>query len=197
MAGLARIVLYRRERPVVIEPLGKGMLLTTLRYGDTVRKADAIFEDIKSVQVDNDMMDLATTVIEKKKGKFDPSTFQDSYENALLDLIKSKKKSRKVPKAKAGSKSSNVVNLFDALKKSLASDQGARRTNRRKRPPAKKAPASTRKRQRLARRRRPSALKRAGRNARPRPPIGEVALGRLFRLMRTVEGSIGDAQQSA
>ncbi|MEO9336080.1 Ku protein [Mesorhizobium sp. SB112] len=125
MAGLARIVLYRRERPVVIEPLGKGMLLTTLRYDNTVRKPDTVFGEIKDVKIDEEMIDLATHIIDKKKSKFDPSLFEDRYENALLDLIKAKKAGRKAPVIKAAPKQSNVVNLFDALKKSLASEGGS------------------------------------------------------------------------
>ncbi|MEP9373207.1 Ku protein [Mesorhizobium sp. KR1-2] len=125
MAGLARIVLYRRERPVVIEPLGKGMLLTTLRYENTVRKASFVFEEIDDVKVDEEMIDLATHIIDKKRTKFDPSKFEDSYENALLELIRAKKAGRKPPVVKAAPAQSNVVNLFDALRKSLASEGGA------------------------------------------------------------------------
>ena len=58
-AGLARIVLYSRERPVVVEPLGKGMVLTTLRYDNTVRQPDTVFGDIESVKTDQEMIDLA------------------------------------------------------------------------------------------------------------------------------------------
>lgn len=121
-AGLARIVLYRRERPVVIEPLGRGMVLTTLRYDNTVRQPDAVFDDIKAVKTDKEMIDLAEHIIDKKSAKFDPSKFDDKYEEALLELIRAKKAGKKAPKAKAASKPSNVVNLFDALKKSLAAD---------------------------------------------------------------------------
>ncbi|KQZ12727.1 Ku protein [Mesorhizobium sp. Root554] len=123
-AGLARIVLYRRERPVVIEPLGKGMVLTTLRYDNTVRQPDTVFDDIKAVKTDKEMIDLAQHIIDKKSAKFDPSKFDDKYEEALLELIRAKKAGKKAPKAKAASKPSNVVNLFDALKKSLAADNG-------------------------------------------------------------------------
>lgn len=126
MAGLARIVLYRRERPVVIEPLGKGMLLTTLRYDKTVRKADDDFEGMKAVAIDEDMIDLATHIIDKKKTKFDPSDFEDKYEDALLALIKAKQGGKKPPKVKSSAQPSNVVNLFDALKKSLASEEGGK-----------------------------------------------------------------------
>lgn len=124
MAGLARIVLYRRERPVVIEPLGKGLLLTTLRYDRTVRRPETVFDDIKDVKVDSEMIDLATHIIDRKKTTFDPSHFEDRYEDALLELIKARKAGHKAPRVKAAPKPSNVVNLFDALKKSLA-DEGA------------------------------------------------------------------------
>ncbi len=125
MAGLARIVLYQRERPCLIEPFGKGMLLTTLRYGDTVRQAEDAADGMDRVKIDGDLLELATRVIERKQGKFDPSTFEDRYEKAVLDLIKSqKKRGKKAPARQADEKPSNVVNLFDALKKSLAAGKG-------------------------------------------------------------------------
>ncbi|MEW9806063.1 Ku protein [Mesorhizobium sp. ZMM04-5] len=123
MAGLARIVLYQRERPCLVEPFGKGMLLTTLRYGDTVRQAAEANDGRGKAKADKDLLDLATKVVERKKGKFDPSTFEDRYEKAVLDFIKSRKKSgRKVPARQEPTEEqpSNVINLFDALKKSLA-----------------------------------------------------------------------------
>jgi DNA end-binding protein Ku len=122
MAGLARIVLFRRERPVVIEPLGKGMLLTTLRYASTVRSAETIFDEIGNAKIDKKMIDLGSDIIDKKKGKFDPSKFEDRYEEALAELVEAKRAGRKPPRAKPAPKPSNVVNLFDALKKSLAGD---------------------------------------------------------------------------
>ena len=141
MAGLARIVLYSRERPVVIEPRGKGMVLTTLRYDDTVREAATVFGDIKEVKSDHEMTDLAERIIDKKRAKFDPSQFEDKYENALLQLIRARKAGKKAPKAKAVPRSSNVVNLFDALKKSLSSDAGSSKasTSAKAKPAAKRA----------------------------------------------------------
>jgi len=124
MAGIARIVLYRRERPVLIEPLGKGMLLTTLRYDKTVVQADEVFDGIKQVKIDDDMIDLAPTIIDNKTAKFDPSQFEDKYEDALLELIKAKKAGKKPTFAKPAERPSNVVSLFDALKKSLAEEGG-------------------------------------------------------------------------
>ena len=150
MAGLARIVLYRRERPVV-EPFGKGMLLTTLRYGDTVRSADSIFDEFKSSEPDDEMIDLAAGIIDKKLKKFEPKKFEDQYENALLDLIEAKKAGHKPAKPKAAKKPSNEVNLFDALKKSLADDEAAKASPKAKSPggdkkSAKPKPAASRKR---------------------------------------------------
>jgi DNA end-binding protein Ku len=122
MAGLARIVLYRRERPCVIEPFDNGMLLTTLRYDSTVRQPETVFEDIPDVPLDKDMLDLASDLVEKKKRKFDPSRFVNKYETALMAMVEAKQKGRKPPKAKPEPKESNVVNLFEALKKSLAAE---------------------------------------------------------------------------
>jgi DNA end-binding protein Ku len=141
MAGLARIVLYSRERPVVIEPLGKGMVLTTLRYDNTVRQPDTVFGEIKAAKTDDEMIDLAEHIIDRKKTKFDPSKFDDRYEDALLELIRAKKAGRKAPKAKAPPKPSNVVNLFDALKKSLNADGGGKAGKSSAKAPATRAKA--------------------------------------------------------
>jgi DNA end-binding protein Ku len=133
-AGIARIVLYRRERPVMIEPFDRGLLLTTLRYDKTVRKPEEIFDGLGKPKLDTELIDLATHIIDKKQAEFDPSGFEDRYEQALLDLIRAKQKGRKPPVVQAAERPANVVNLFDALKKSLAEDGGDK-------PAAKKAPA--------------------------------------------------------
>jgi DNA end-binding protein Ku len=139
MAGLARMVLYRRERPVVIEALGKGMLLTTLRYDNAVRQPDAVFDGIGKVKVDQEMIDLASHIIDRKKGKFDPSKFEDRYEAALLAMVKAKKAGKKPPVVSAAAPPSNVVNLFDALRKSLGSEGGGQAKS--SRPASKGKPA--------------------------------------------------------
>lgn len=124
-AGIARIVLYRRERPVMIEPFDKGLLLTTLRYDKTVRKPDEIFRGMAKTKIDPELIDLATHIIDKKQASFDPSGFEDRYETALLALIQAKQKGKKPPVVQAAERPANVVNLFDALKKSLAGDDDA------------------------------------------------------------------------
>jgi DNA end-binding protein Ku len=125
MAGMARIVLYRRERPVVIEARDRGMLMTTLRFGKLVRKPEEVFGDIEKVETDKEMIDLASDIIDGKKTKFDPSKFEDRYEDALLKLVKAKQAGRKPPVARPAKRPSNVINLFDALKKSVAAEGGA------------------------------------------------------------------------
>ena len=139
IAGLARMVLYRRERPVVIEPLGKGMVLTTLRYDSTVRQPDTVFDEIKKAKTDDEMRELAEHIIAKKMTEFDPSKFDDKYEDALLDLIKSKKAGKKISQTKTAAPRSNVINLFDALKKSLAED-GKQATGARRKPKPSRKP---------------------------------------------------------
>lgn len=126
MAGLARIVLYRRERPVVIEPLGDGMLLTTLRYSETVRRPEDVLDDLGDVEADEEMIDLARHIIEKKKSRFDPSAFEDRYEAALRELVQAKAEGRKPAKPKPQRGGGKVVDLFDALKRSLAEDGGGK-----------------------------------------------------------------------
>lgn len=123
-AGIARIVLYRRERPVMVEPFDKGLLLTTLRYDKTVRKPEEVFEGLGRQKTDPELIDLATHIIEKKQAAFDPGDFDDRYEDALLALLSAKQKGRKPPVVQAAERPTNVVNLFDALKKSLAGEGG-------------------------------------------------------------------------
>lgn len=125
-AGIARIVLYRRERPAMIEPFDKGLLLTTLRYDKTVRQPDEVFDGLHESKLDPELVDLATHIIDKKQAKFDPSGFEDHYEEALLALIEAKRKGKKPPVAKPAERPTNVVNLFEALKKSLGEENSSR-----------------------------------------------------------------------
>ena len=123
LAGLARVVVYRRERLLLLRPRGKGLLATTLRYKNEVRKEEDYFDDIPSTKVPADMLKLATHILETKKGKFDPAKFEDRYEAALLDLIKAKRAGKK-PIAVSEPGPSNVINLMDALRRSAKSESG-------------------------------------------------------------------------
>ena len=123
--GLGQLALRGREYVVSLKPCGRGLVLETLRYADEVNKAQSYFRDIGDVKPDEDLLDLATTLIEKKAGRFDASQFHDRYVDALKELIERKRKSKtgKVTldseEKGASSRGSNVIDLMAALKKSL------------------------------------------------------------------------------
>ena len=80
MVGIARVVLQRRERILLIKPLGKGLIATSLRYGNEVRQADAYFDDVPDVALSDEMIDLASHIIERKQAPFNPARSNDRYE---------------------------------------------------------------------------------------------------------------------
>ncbi len=96
MAALGRIVLTRREHVIALEPRGRGLLGLTLRYPYEVRDEQQYFEDIPELKLPKDMLDLAGHIVSTKSGHFDPSRFEDRYENALLDLLKKKEAGEKI-----------------------------------------------------------------------------------------------------
>jgi DNA end-binding protein Ku len=124
LAGLARVVIYRREHLLLLQPRGKGLLATALRYKNEVRNEKDYFDDIENIKVPPDMLKLAVHILETKKGHFNPGKFEDRYENALQDLIKAKR-AGKAPPVVSEPRPSNVINLMDALRRSA---QGERRT---------------------------------------------------------------------
>lgn len=137
VVGIGRVVLYRRERIIMLEPRDKGLVAMTLRYPYEVRADDEVFDQIPDVKVDDDTLDLATHIIERKLTHFDPARFEDRYQNALLEIIKAKAANKPAPKLDAP-KPSNVVNLMDALRKSIAAETGENDNAAAK--PAKAAP---------------------------------------------------------
>jgi Ku protein len=140
--ALARIVLTNREHIIAIEPLGKGLLGTTLRYPYELRDEDEYFGDIKNPKISKDMVELAGHILDTKAAHFDPSKFKDEYENALKTLVKRKAAGKPVKAVEPEEKPGNVISLMDALKQSLKGRGPAkrhappRRTGHR---PAKKA----------------------------------------------------------
>ncbi|TGT21984.1 Ku protein, partial [Mesorhizobium sp. M4B.F.Ca.ET.169.01.1.1] len=92
-------VLYQRGREVVIQPFGKGMLLTELRTRNEMVSEKSVFEDLTSPKYDKDLLEIAELLIDKKVTKFDPSKFEDTYEDALIAMIDAKRKGKKTPKA--------------------------------------------------------------------------------------------------
>jgi DNA end-binding protein Ku len=124
--GIGRLVIAQREHVVVIEPHGKGMSLTTLRAAHEVRPEKEAFGELKDVKVDEDMVKLAESIIAGKTGTFDPTKLDDRYQAALHELVEAKVKGKKIAAPKIP-KTTNVVDLMDALRKSVkASSAGDR-----------------------------------------------------------------------
>jgi len=135
--ALGRVVISTRERILALEPRGKGILAYTIRSDAEVRKPDEIFEGISDKAADPAMIAIAEKIIEQQEGPFDPSQFVDRYEEALKALIEDKKKGHKPAKV-AEPEDTNVVDLMEALRASLAGkDKTPAKTSKAK--PAKSA----------------------------------------------------------
>jgi DNA end-binding protein Ku len=122
LAGLARVVIYRREHLLLLRPRGKGLMATTLRPKNEVRDEKDYFDDIENIKVPPDMLKLATHILDTKKGHFDPDKFDDRYETALTALVKAKR-AGKTPPTVDEPRPSNVINLMDALRRSAKADR--------------------------------------------------------------------------
>ncbi|HEV7254150.1 MAG TPA: Ku protein [Mesorhizobium sp.] len=122
-AGVARIVMSNRERIVLLEPHGKGVLATVLRYPYEVKPSSAVFNDLPEVEVPKEMADLASHIIDQKAGDFEPDKFEDRYHEALLALVRSKRgEDAEADLPEVRPSGSNVINLMEALKKSIAAE---------------------------------------------------------------------------
>ena len=144
--GVGQLAMRGQEYVVALKPCGKGILLETLRYADEVHRANSYFREIGEHKPDQDMLDLASMLIERKSGKFEASEFHNRYIDALRELIaeKQRAKGEKViqdPDAdKPPPKGSNVIDLMAALKKSLESgSSGAAEAKAKPKAPARPA----------------------------------------------------------
>jgi DNA end-binding protein Ku len=117
-AGIGRLVLSSRERPVLLSPRGKGMMIRTLRAPEEVRRETAYFEDIEEGKLDENAIKLAQQIVSQNTVEFDPKLFVDRYQEALTELIKAKIKGEKIITAEVA-EPAPVVDLMAALKKSL------------------------------------------------------------------------------
>ena len=148
--GIGQLALRGREYLVSVKPCGRGLVLETLRYADEVNNAKNYFRDIAEHKPDEDLLDLAETLIEKKTAEFDPSKFHDRYIEALEELIEKKRKGKTIhtEEEEAPARGTNVIDLMAALKRSLdtggagkSGDGADARKSAASRPAAKKAPA--------------------------------------------------------
>ena len=145
--GVGQLAMRGQEYVVALKPCGRGLLLETLRYADEVHKAQSFFREIGDEKPDADLLDMASMLIERKTGKFDPTEFHNRYVDALHRLIeeKQKHKGEKIIEEPEGAppKGSNVVDLMAALKRSLGNaEEGGKAANENKGAAPKKRTAA-------------------------------------------------------
>ncbi len=129
--GLGQMTHAGKEHLIAVNALGDGLVLYRLRYANEVKAAEDFFSDLPRGKLDKEMVDLASELIERKSGDFDPEDYTDKYATELKKLIARKAKGERIvatPEPEPAS--SNVINLMDALRKSLGSKEGARAKNR-------------------------------------------------------------------
>jgi DNA end-binding protein Ku len=137
MVALARVVFTSREHVIALEARDKGLLGITLRYPYEIRAQSDYFDDIPNEKIPKDMLELAAHIVATKTGHFDPSKFDDRYEDALKDLLK-RKQSGKPLERHEPSEPTNVVNLMEALRRSVAAEKPASRGGAARHRPAAK-----------------------------------------------------------
>lgn len=149
--GLAQVTIGGREWLVAIAPLEDGLVMEMLRYADELREPADFFDEVPSTKPEKEMVDLAVQLITKKSGNFDASKYEDHYQTALRQLVQDKVKGRKIiaPHEEARPKGTNVVDLMEALKRSVGDTSGGKKSSSVKaeatKPAAKKAAPKSKK----------------------------------------------------
>jgi len=145
--ALGQIVVRGQGSIVAIKPNGKGLMMEMLRYADEVKKPDTVFDDIPTKKADAELIELAEDLIHKKAGEFHPEKFKDTYTTALKELIDAKLEKRAPKEIEETPPASNVINLMDALRRSVGKGEGKSETRSsgasRRSSPAKKKSAKT------------------------------------------------------
>lgn len=152
--GIGQLAIAGRERLCAVRPCGSGLTIQTLRYEDELRDSDPYFDDITSKAAASEELDLARELIKRKTAKFDPGKFHDHYREALQELIEAKVENREPTAMEEAKPTAKVINLMDALRKSLKEDERA--------PPKADKPATKKK----------TAAKSAPKKAAPRKKAG-------------------------
>jgi len=135
MVALGHVVLAKRERVIMLEARGKGLLATTLHYPYEIRKESEYFDDLPDIKLPDEMTKLASHILESKRADFEPEKFEDRYETALVKLLRAKQAGLPERAPESTPEPARVINLMDALKRSIADAKGSKPTERR-RPPA-------------------------------------------------------------
>jgi DNA end-binding protein Ku len=128
--GLARVVLSSRERPFLLEPMGRGLRGVTLRFAHEVRNESEYFSEIPEMKLPPEMMKLAQHIIRTKSADFDPAMLEDHYRRALVRILRRKHAKRPVQAPAVKPSRENVVNLMDALRRSVAAERPAKPARR-------------------------------------------------------------------
>ena len=146
MVGVGMVVISKRERPIILEPFGKGLRGMTLRYPYEVRQQDEYFSEIPDVKVSKEMLELAEHIVETKAGEFDPTEFEDTYETAVVEMLKQKQAGKPISKSAPKAAPAQTGNVIDLLRRSLELSQ--KDGKKAKAPPLVPAMPKTKKKQR-------------------------------------------------
>ena len=130
MVALGRVVLAKRERVIMLQPWGKGLMGTTLRYAYEVRETASYFDDLPDVTVPKDMLKLAEHILESKAGDFEPATFDDRYEEAVVTMLRTKQSGRAVSTSEPRFRDEKVFDLMEAQGANQAAQAGRGRARR-------------------------------------------------------------------
>jgi DNA end-binding protein Ku len=141
VVGIGRIVLSRRERMLMLQPRDKGILATTLRYEYEVRQDAEYFGGITDLKLPKELLDIAELIIDRKSGHFEPDKYNDRYEEAVVNMLKAKQSGETFTVAETPTPS-KVVNIMDALKRSLEAEGAGSAVARRPKAPSKKPAAA-------------------------------------------------------
>jgi len=123
--GVGQFILRGRGNIVAIKPFGKGLLLEVLRHANEIRAAEPLFKEITEVKADKEALDLAKELIKRKAGKFEPEQLKDQYNEAVWELIHAKLEKRAPEIVTEQPGTAKVINIMDALKKSVQQGKGA------------------------------------------------------------------------
>ena len=141
--GVGQLILRGQGNIVALKPCGRGLMLEILRHANEVKSADKFFEDVPEMKVDKEALELAIELIERKSGAFEPEKFKDEYNDAVWELINAKLEHRAPAIVTGDPGTAKIINIMDALKKSVK-QQGKAAPPSKGQPPKKAAAASSR-----------------------------------------------------
>jgi len=142
LVGMGRVVLARRERPIIIEPMGAGLRGITLRHAHEVRGEAEYFSEIPEIELPDEMLRVAEHILETKRADFDPAFLEDRYRTVLVSMLKEKQANLVPPHHVAPPSRENVINLMDVLKRSLDAERPSPAPDAAKRAP-RRVPATS------------------------------------------------------